>query len=369
MLRTFLAFVKKEWFHILRDRRTLVILFGMPIAQVLIFGYAVTNEFKDASIAIYDQSEDQLSKELVAKLEASGHFRVSSRPDNYAKLERSFKAGEVKMAIVIPAHFEEDFYENRAPELQLITDASEPNYATTLVAYASQMIRGFQQERGGVAQLPYQVEVTSRMVYNPQLKSAYNFIPGVVALILLLISAMMTSLTIAREKELGTMDLLLVSPLPPLLIILGKVTPYVLLSFINAIVILAMGYFIFDVPILGNLILLLSLCLLYLLTALALGVLISTKSPTQQAAMMGSLFMLMMPTMLLSGFIFPISSMPVFLQYLSSIIPATYFIDILKSVMLKGTGWSYIWQPTLVLALMAFILLMAAWRNFKVVSK
>ena len=253
--------------------------------------------------------------------------------------------------------------------VQLIADASEPNYAATLTSYATQMIRAFQKERGEMEVMPYQIETELRMLYNPKLIGAYTFIPGVVALILMLISAMMTSLTIAKEKETGTMDLLLVSPLPPIVIILGKVTPYILLSFTNAVVVFLMGYYIFDVPILGSLGLLLGLCLLYLVVSLALGVLISTKSATQQAAMMTSLFSLMMPTMLLSGFMFPISSMPTFLQYVSTIVPAKYFIQIQQNIMLKGTGFEAITFQTSVLVVMMCVLLLAARKNFKVISK
>jgi ABC-2 type transport system permease protein len=367
-MKPFLAFVKKEFFHILRDTRTLVILFGMPIAQVLIFGYAVTNEFKNAPIAIVDQAHDELSHELVQHLAASGHFIVSARPDNVEQLDALFRAGDVKMGIVIPPAFEAGFLRDKNAGLQLITDGSDPNYATTLINYGTQMIAGFQQRyAGGPGR--YQIDVETRMVFNPLLVSAYNFIPGVIAIILLLISAMMTSLTIAKEKETGTMDLLLVSPLNPLVIILGKVTPYVLLSLINAVIILLMGYFIFEVPIEGSLFLLLGLCLLYVLTALSLGILISTKAATQQAAMMGSIFSLLMPSMLLSGFIFPIDSMPTMLRYVSRIVPATYFIDILKGVMLKGLGLSYIWKPTVVLVGMTLFLLTASWFSFKVRTK
>ena len=369
MLKTFFAFVKKEVFHILRDTRTLVILFGMPIALVFIFGYTVTNEFKGASIAIVDEAKDNLSQALTAHLTASGHFQLVQTPANIGALENAFKAGLVKMGIVIPTRFEQQFYRDKDATIQLIADATEPNYAATLVSYASRMVGTFQQERAKIASIPYQLDIETRMFYNPKLVGAYNFIPGVVALILMLISAMMTSLTIAKEKEKGTMDLLLVSPLPPLLIILGKVTPYIFLSFINALVVFIIGYYIFDVPILGSLPLLLGLTLLYLVVALALGILISTKADTQQTAMMTSLFTLLMPTMLLSGFIFPIPSMPMILQYLSKIIPAKYFITIEKAIMLKGADWEAIMQPTLILVLMLFVLLLAAWKNFKVVYK
>ena len=369
MLRSFFAFAKKEIFHILRDTRTLVILFGMPIVLVLIFGYTVTNEFKDASIVILDEAQDDLSHALIEHLTSSEHFKLVETPLNIAQLEAYFKAGKVKMGIVIPTQFEKKFYRNKQVSLQLITDASEPNYATTLTSYANRMIIAFQNEHAKINTLPYQIEIKTRMLYNPKLIGAYNFIPGVVALILMLISAMMTSLTIAREKETGTMDLLLVSPLPPMLIILGKVSPYVLLSFINVLIVFAMGYYIFDVPIRGSLALLLGLSLLYLAVALALGVLISTKAETQQAAMMSSLFVLLMPTILLSGFMFPIPSMPIFLQYVSKLIPASYFIQIEQAIMLKGANWQAISHSIIILFIMMLVLLITAWKNFKVIYK
>jgi ABC-2 type transport system permease protein len=369
MLKIFSAFVKKEFFHILRDKRTLIILIDMPIALVLLFGYVVTNEFKDASVVVLDNAHDELSGEFRQHLEASGHFLIKADLLSYDEIETHFKNGTAKLAIVIPPHFEDDFFDKKQTQIQLIADGSEPNYATTLVNYASQMIGRFQRIHSGAGALPYQVKVETRMIYNPGLVSAYTFVPGVVALILMLISAMMTSLTIAKEKELGTMDLLLVSPLPPLIILLGKVVPYAFLSFLSTVIVLVLGHYIFEVPIYGSLPLLLGMCLLYLIVSLALGVLISTKSSTQQAAMMSSLFTLLMPTMLLSGFIFPISSMPFLLQQISKIIPAKYFIEILKGVMLKGVGFQFIYFPVAVLCLMAVVLLTLAWGNFEIRKK
>lgn len=368
-MRTFIAFVRKEFYHILRDKRTLFILFVMPVALVFIFGYTVTNEFKNASMAILDEAKDELSQELIDHLVASEHFRLVEQVDNIAGLDAAFRAGNVKVGIVIPADFESQFYRDKKTTVQIITDATEPNYAVTLTSYASRMIQTFQVSKQSATSFPYQLDVETRMFYNPNLVGAYNFIPGVVALILMLISAMMTSLTIAKEKETGTMDLLLVSPLHPMVIILGKVTPYALLSFIDALIVFAMGYYIFEVPIIGSFGLLMALCLLYLVVALALGVLISTKSATQQSAMIVSMFALLLPTMLLSGFIFPIASMPDVLQVISNIIPAKYFILIEKGVMLKGAGWGSVAKPAFILMIMVVVLLVAAWRNFKVVYK
>lgn len=276
-MQSFLAFVRKEFYHILRDTRTLVILFGMPIVQVMIFGYAVTNEFRDAPVAVIDQSHDELSRELVAELVASGYFNLREQPATTDQLDALFRAGDIKLAIVIPPDFETDFFRQKQTSLQFLADGSDPNYATTVLNYGSQIVGNFQQ-RYAAGPGGYQVGVEMQLVFNPLLVSAYNFIPGVVAIILLLISAMMTSLTIAKEKETGNMDLLLVSPLSPLTIILGKVTPYVLLSMINTVIILLMGYFVFNVPVMGSVWLLMGMCLLYVLTALSLGILISTKA-------------------------------------------------------------------------------------------
>ncbi|GJM33393.1 MAG: transport permease protein [Saprospiraceae bacterium] len=365
-MKPFLAFVKKEIYHILRDRRTLLILFGMPIIQVLIFGYAVTNEFRGASIAVLDQAQDELSTDLQRHLVASGHFAIIEQVDNVSDIESAFQKGKIKMAVVIPPDFSQDFYHRKKAVVQVLSDGSDPNTASTLLNYVTNMVNQFQVRKSQAPPLPLQINIESRLVYNPELKSVYMFVPGVTALILMLVSAMMTALTLAKEKELGTMELLLVSPLHPFLIIVGKVTPYVFLALINAIFILALGVFVFGVPIKGSLLLLLGLCLLFILTALALGILISTKTDTQQAAMLTSLMMLMMPTMLLSGFIFPVESMPRLLQWISTIIPAKYFIILLKDVMLKGSGIELILWEVMVLGIMTLFFLVVSLKNFKI---
>lgn len=366
MIKVFRAFIQKEIYHILRDRRTLLILFGMPVAQVLIFGFAVTNEFKNASIDILDHAKDQTSSKLVRHMTSSGHFNVNRMLVSEKQIEEGFRSGKTDLVMVIPTDFSKDLYTYDPAQVQLIADGSDPNMANALVQYARVMINDFQQQEYKQPANPYQVNIETRMLYNPLLESAYNFIPGTIALILLIISAMMTSLTIAREKEQGTMEILLVSPLPPLLIILGKVAPYAILSFIDAVLILVMGYFIFDVPVTGSLILLLCLCMVYVIAALSLGTLISTTSETQQDAMMKSLIGLLMPSTLLSGFIFPLTSMPEVLQYISHIIPATYFIEILKGIMLRGVGLEYIIFEVSVLLFMIVAFLTLTWKKFKI---
>ncbi len=365
-MKQFFVFARKEFYHIFRDRRTLLILFGMPIVQVIIFGFAITNEIKNADIAVLDQSKDCYSNRLVQKLTAGSYFRVDRNLQTPKTIEAAFREGRIKMAVVIPPRFGESFFHLRKAQVQLLADAGDPNSATTLVNYARAIIGNYQQELNGDITLPLTINTTVRMQYNPALKSVFLFVPGVMTLILLLVSAMMTSITIAREKELGTMEILLVSPLPPHLIVTGKVVPYIVLSFINALVILAMGVWIFGMPIKGSLVLLLAECVLFVLTSLGLGILISTITDKQQTAMMASMMGLLMPTVLLSGFIFPIESMPKPLQWLSNIMPAKWFIIILKDIMLKGSGLREVWPQTLLLAGMTVFFIVLSIRKFKI---
>jgi len=366
MLKVFWAFVKKEFYHIVRDKRTLLILLGMPIAQVLLFGYAVTNEFNDAKIDILDYAQDDTSEQLIAHIQSSRNFVIRSVLVSEKDMEDGFKAGKTKLVFVIPENFSEDFYANSGTQIQVISDGSDPNNANTLVQYITEMVNDFQMEKASLAANPFQIRTESRMMYNPQLAGAYNFVPGTIGLILLIICAMLTSLTLAKEKETGTMEILLVSPLPPFMIIIGKVTPYAFLSFGIALLVLLIGNFVFSVPVVGSLGLLMLMCLLYVITSLSLGILISTKAATQQVAMMTSLMSLMMPSMLLSGFLFPMSSMPQILQWIGHIIPTKYFIDILKGIMLRGVGVEYILLEIGVLLFMTVTLLLLTWRSFKI---
>lgn len=365
-MKVFWAFVKKEWYHIIRDKRTLLILFGIPVVQVLLFGYAVSTEFKDASIDVLDYAKDETSLQLIQHIQSSGHFKLNKMLGSEDEMEDGFKEGAVSMVMVIPEDFSAKFYGDKPVHIQLIADGSDPNKASTLTSYTTGMIRSFQTERKQEKDNPFIISIEDRMLYNPQLLSSYNFIPGTIAFILMIISAMLTSLTIAREKELGTMEILLVSPLPPILIILGKVTPYALLSFIDAVLVLVIGYFVFKVPIVGSLTLLLLCCLLYVMVALSLGTFISTKTKTQQQAMLISLMGLMLPTLILSGFIFPFASMPAVLQVVGNAMPATYFIEILKAIMLRGVSFEFVAFEIVVLVGMTLFLLALTWKNFKI---
>lgn len=363
----FLAFIRKEFLHIMRDRRTLMILFGMPVAQVLLFGFVLTNEIKDASIAVLDHSGDPESVALLNKLSSSGYFHIDQMLTSEEELEPAFRKGKIKLAIVIPQNFA-TLSKKEGIEIQLIGDASDPNTATTLINYVNAIVQDFQRDRTGAegtGQQGYVINTETRMRYNPDQKGAFNFVPGVMTLILMLVSAMMTSITIAREKELGTMEILLVSPLRPLQIILGKTTPYLVLSMVNATVVVALGILVFGMPMAGSALLLAAECMLYMFVALSLGIFISTKVKDQMSAMFISALGLMMPTVLLSGFIFPRESMPVPLQIIGSAIPATWFNPVVKGIMIKGVGLEVLWKHTLVMGGMALVFLTLSLRNFK----
>lgn len=347
-MKRFRGFLIKEFYHIFRDRRTLMILFGMPIAQILLFGFAITNEIKDAKIAIHDKSKDHVTREITRKILSSGYFILSSDLASETAYESSFHHDNVKAIIIFEPGFATRLSRNKNAQIQVLADASEPNVANTIVSYISGIAQNYTTTgNGGGAGGNVKPEV--RMYYNPGLKGVFMFVPGVMTVILMLVSAMMTSISIAREKELGTMEVLLVSPLNPLQVVLGKVAPYLLLSFINAFIILGLGVVVFGMPIQGNILLLAAETILFVITALALGIMISTVAKTQQTAMMASLMGLMLPTIILSGFIFPIESMPKLLQYFSNIVPAKWFITIIKSILLKGTGFEFIWKETIVL--------------------
>lgn len=364
-MNRFSAFILKEFRHILRDRRTLLILFGMPVAQVLLFGFVLTNEIRNAAIAVLDPSKDPQSIALTNKLLSSGYFRLEQNLRSAEDLDPAFRNGRIKLALVFPPGFSQSLAHDHTAQVQLIGDASDPNTATTLINYANAIILDWQQEQNPQAAARPVIETQTRMLYNPEMKSVYGFVPGVMTLILMLVSAMMTSITIAREKEIGTMEVLLASPLKPIQIILGKTAPYLALSFINAVVVVLIGIFIFGMPMRGSIVLLAGESALYMFVALCLGIFISTRAATQQQAMFMSALGLMMPTMLLSGFIFPRESMPQILQILGNVIPATWFNGIIKGVMIKGVGIRYLWLQTGVLILMALVFIGLSMRNFK----
>ena len=360
------GFIIKEFYHIFRDIRSMVILFGMPVVQVLLFGFALSTEVKNAPVAIIDHSNDQVTRAITSKLLSSGFFILADKVEGEGHIEEVFRHGKVKEVIIFESGFASKLEKDRQADIQVIADASDPNTANLLVNYTSAIIYDYQQEYLKGMSLPVTVTTQTQMMYNPALKSVFMFVPGVITILLMLITAMMTSISIAREKEMGTMEVLLVSPMRPVQIIAGKVLPYVLLAFVNAVSILLISYFVLDMPVKGSLVLLLAESLLFIVMALSLGIFISTVSKSQQMAMMLSMFALMLPTILLSGFIFPIENMPLPLQIISYIMPPRWFIIIVKSIMIKGLGFQYIWKETLIIAGMALFFIALSVRKFKV---
>jgi ABC-2 type transport system permease protein len=365
-MNRFKGFVIKEFYHIFRDYRSMIILFGMPVVQILLFGFAINMDIKDAKIAILDNSKDEATQKITQKIISSGYFLLKQNLSSVKEVEQSFRSGKIKEVIVFESDFAKKLNKEGTANIQIIADASDPNMANLLVNYTSAIIANYQKDLMKSQHLPYQIVPEVSMRYNPDMKSVFMFIPGTMTIILMLVSAMMTSISIAREKETGSMEVLLVSPLKPAQIIIGKVIPYVLLSFINAVVILLMGYFIFGMSVKGSIVLLLAESLLFILLSLSLGIFISTVANNQQTAMMISLMGLMLPSILLSGFIFPIENMPLVLQWFCNIIPAKWFIIIIKGILLKGSGISYLFKETLILAGMTVFFIVMSIKKFKI---
>jgi ABC-2 type transport system permease protein len=338
----------------------------MPIVQIIIFGFALTNEVKNSKIAVMDLAKDEYSTSLINQVEASRYFDIEQEVYSYNEMESAFRKGKIRMAMVIPSRFENDLEHQHKASVQIIADASDPNVASTLTNYASAIVRDFQAGITDNKQLPLTIETEQRMLYNPQLKGAYNFVPGVMAMVLMLVCTLMTAITVVREKERGTMEILLVSPMRPLTIMVAKAVPSLVLSVVNVASILLLSVYVLDVPINGSLALLLVESVLFTLTCLAFGLLISASTESQQTAMFISLTGMFLPTLMLSGFMFPIENMPLPLQLMSNIVPAKWYYQVVKNVMIKGVGLGQVWKETLVLGSMMFLLMVIAIKKFNI---
>jgi ABC-2 type transport system permease protein len=358
------AFMRKELHHILRDRQTLAILLLMPLVQVLLFGYALRTDIRDLRVAVVDPTPDAVSLRLRSRVAATSRFRVVDVSPSTKGLEGLFERRVADVAIVLPSSFAERVARGDSAQVLLITDASDPNSGTTMQAYVRSVLSDFEGELRGAGSGAVRIGVASRMRFNPTLESANLFVPGLIALVLTLVSALMTAISLSREKELGTLEVLLVSPLRPWQIIVGKVVPYLALGFAITCLVLTAARVVFAVPMLGSVTLLLAESVLFTIVSLSLGVLVAARTSSQRAAMLGALVGTMMPTALLSGMIFPITSMPGWLQPVTRIVPARWFIVIARGIMLKGIGIEYLWRETAVLAGMALLLLVAATRSF-----
>lgn len=365
-MKQLLTFIRKEFLHVFRDKKTLLMLFGLPIAQIVLFGFALSNEIKDSKIVVADYSKDAVTRQLVQKIASSKYFDLEQSLQSASQLETAFKKGTIKMAVIFPENFGNDLLHTNKATIQIIADASDPNLATTITNYITQIINDYNTQQGLTAGQPLQILPEVQMLYNPELRGAPNFVPGVMALVLMLVCTMMTSVAIVKEKELGTMEILLVSPFKTIYIIIAKLAPNLIISVVNLFIILILSSVFLDLPVKGSVVLLVFDSIIFIMTTLSIGLLLSINAKTQQAAMMGSLMGMMLPTMLLTGFLFPIENMPLPMQWLSNIVPSRWYFIIIKKVMLKGLGFSAVWKETLILSGMCLFLFAISLRRFKI---
>lgn len=347
-MKQFFSFIIKETKHIVRDKRTMLMLFGMPIVMMLLFGFAITNEVKNIRVVIVTSNSDYATQQVVDRLAASEYFKITKIVATPTEAELTFRAQKADMAVV----FAQDFA-SRKSGYQLIIDGTDPNMAQQWTTYANAVITN---SGTGI--------VNTKMLYNPQMKSSYNFVPAIMGTLLMLVCAMMTSISIVREKEKGTMEVLLVSPIRPIMIVVAKVIPYLVLAFAILIVILLMSTFVLDVPIQGSLFSIFFVSTIYILLALSLGLLVSTIAKTQLMALLLSAMVLMMPIIMFSGMMFPIESMPKILQYVSAVIPTRYYISAMRKLMIMGVGIEQIYYEVIVLTGMFTALLTLSLAKF-----
>lgn len=347
------SLILKEARHILRDRRTMLILFGMPVVMMLLFGFAISTDVKNVRLAVVAPSIDNQSRKIIDRLDASEYFTVTQLVGTTDEAQQLLKNSSADMAIVFTPKFADHTYDGTSG-IQIISDYTDPNTAEMETAYAQQIISG------GMLQA-----TNNKLLYNPQMKSAYNFVPGIMGMLLMLICAMMTSVSIVKEKERGTMEVLLVSPVRPIYIIIAKAIPYMVLSLLILGSVLLISRYILDVPIAGNIVTIVGVSLLYILLALSLGLLISIVAQTQVVALLISGMMLLMPCLMLSGMIYPIESMPAILQWVSAIVPARWYITAIRKLMIMGVDFSMIRQEVIILTAMTVILLTIALKKFK----
>jgi ABC-2 type transport system permease protein len=358
------AFVTKELRHILRDRQTLTILLLLPLAMVVLFGFALRNDVNDIRIAFVDPAPDYATLALRARFVGNGRFDPVATAATTSAIEPLFRRGRADVAVVFESGFAGKLAAGLPARILIVSDASDPNTGSRMQAYAGAVVASYQAELG-TASGGVHIVTQTRMRFNPTLESVNLFVPGLIALVLTLVTALMTAISLSREKERGTLEILLVSPLRPWQIIVGKVLPYLALAFANVITALLAAWLVFDVPFRGSITLLLVASTLYAMVGLALGVFVAARTSSQRAAMLGALVGTMLPSTLLSGMIFPIASLPGWLQPITYVIPARWFIVIVRGIMLKGVGLNYLWMPIAVLVVMLAVLMLVAIRSFK----
>ena len=363
----FTAFFKKEFRYIFRDTWTMIILLILPILMLILFGLGISTEIRNTRVAVFDPSRDVATQQIVNSLSTSEYFIIDHYLSDISEVEQTLKNGDIGIIVVFEPRFNENLNRGNAT-VQLIADGSDPNTASTLVNYAtaivnsSPIVTGNAQTQIGTS-LP-RIHCEIKLLYNPTMKGTYNIVPGVLGIVLMLICTLMTSVAIAREKETGSMEVLLVSPIKPITIIMSKTAPYLILSLFNLISLLLLSVFVLKVPIVGSLVLLIGLSLVFIFVCLSLGVLISIIAPSQIVALLVSAVIGVILTLMLSGMIFPIENLPLVLQWLAQLIPAKWFIEAARNVMIKGAGIAAIAKELTVLGGMALFLLALSVKKF-----
>lgn len=362
----------KEFIQILRDPRMKGVIFLMPIIQALVFGYAVTTDVRDVRTAVYDLDSSAASRDLVSRFVKSGYFHVVAHVENDQAAQQLVDRGEVSTVLRINRGFEDGLRAGRTVELQVIVDGTDSNTAGIVLTYAgriagefsSQVLAAHLARVGGGRAGSRTVEAETRAWFNENLESRYFYVPGVIAIIVMLVTLMLTSMAVVREKEIGTMEQIIVTPITPVEFILGKTVPFALVGFADVLLVTLIGVGWFGIPIRGSLLLLLLATALYLMTTLGIGLFVSTVSETQQQAMM-STFFFYLPAVLLSGFMFPIANMPAIVQWLTYLNPLRYFLVVIRGVFLKGVGVDILWPQLVSLAVMGVLTLWLASKRFK----
>ncbi len=361
----FLAFTRKEFFHILRDRKTLLVLVVLPISQLLIFGFALNSSLTEMPTAVLDMSNDRMSRQIVSEIDASSTFKVVEYVSSMQEVDELFKSGKLSQVFVFMPGFEREIKRTGKGNMQVIMDASLQINASTLESYILANLLTYQQKINAGRELPIQIIPEVKMRYNPRLNSAFHFVPGVIGIVLMLVCSMMASLAIVKEKESGTMEVLLVSPVRPPVIVLAKLVPYLLIGMINIVVILLISVFVLKVPVAGNIFLLFFVGTIFTLSSLALGIMVSVLTKTQRSAIIISIAGLMLPAITLSGFIFPLDSLSMGMKVIVHAMPVTLFISSARNIMIKGLGMEAVYPELCGLVVITVVLIAISIKCFK----
>jgi len=366
-----LAIARKEVIHIRRDRRTLGLVLAFPVFMLIVYGYGITYDVKRVPLVVLDRDRSEESHSLISSLTESGYFKLYGSVDRYETLERLLDRGKARIGLVIPPDFSRELKAQRRPKLQTLVDGSDPNTANVAIGYLQGAIGQYSLSVNGSQSLEIEralkspIDVKSRIWYNPELKSVYFIVPGIIAIIMMMMGSLLTALTIAGEKEKGTIEAIIASPVKSSQLMIGKLIPYMVISFIDVIIIITVGYLLFQVPIKGNVFLLLVMAFFYLVGILGIGIFVSTLVATQESAMLMAVLLSLLPSVFLSGFVFPIENTPFVIQLICQVVPATHFLKIIRGIYLKGIGFSILWRDAAFLLVFDVMMIVVAIKRFK----